>query len=196
MLPPTPRFQVLLAGEGPVKARLEQLVSHYGVAEKVRFLGFREDVAELLAAADMVVLPSLREGLSISLLEAMAAEKPIVATSIGSHLEVASQAPMAELVPPANAQALRDAIVALAGDADRRSALAASGRTLFASRYTEGRMLDEYRELYMELVREKRVSEHSPATSGGQAATSLLGRATADRSEPPIPVQPAKGGPA
>ena len=86
-----------------MRDRLEELARNLGIADWVNFLGFREDVSDLLAACDLVVLPSLREGLSIALLEAMAAGKPIIATSIGSHRELASQAEMARLVPPADA---------------------------------------------------------------------------------------------
>ena len=107
------------------------------------FLGFREDVGDLLAASDLVVLPSLREGLSIALLEAMAAGKPIIATSIGSQREVASQADMARLVPPADARALSEAIVRLAADQERDGSAGSNARTLYESRYTEERMLED-----------------------------------------------------
>ncbi len=100
------RIQIVIAGDGPARDRLERLAMNLGVTDRVRFLGFREDVGDLLAACDMVVLPSLREGLSIALLEAMAAGKPIIATSIGSQREVASHADMARLVRPADALAL------------------------------------------------------------------------------------------
>ena len=123
-----------------------------GVSDRVTFLGFRQDVGDLLAACDLVVLPSLREGLSISLLEAMAAGKPIIATSIGSHREVASQAEMACLVPPANPAALADAIQQFARDPALRAHLARGARALFEARYTEERMLNEYRQLYLELL--------------------------------------------
>ena len=110
------RIQIVIAGDGPARDRLEQLAVNLNVTDRVRFLGFRKDVGDLLAASDLVVLPSLREGLSIALLEAMAAGKPIIASSIGSQREVASHADMAELVPPADARALSEAIVRLAGD--------------------------------------------------------------------------------
>ena len=91
------RVQIVIAGDGPAQEQLERLAGNLGVTDRVRFIGFREDVADLLAACDLVVLPSLREGLSISLLEAMAAGKPIIATNIGSQREVASHAEMARL---------------------------------------------------------------------------------------------------
>ena len=119
------------------------------------FLGFREDVSELLAACDLVVLPSLREGFSIALLEAMAAGKPIIATSIGSQRELASQAHMAQLVPPANAKALAEAIQQFARDPLQMAHLAEGARALFESRYTEDRMLDSYRQLYLDLLKQK-----------------------------------------
>ena len=70
-----PNTGLVIAGDGPVRARLHGLARDLGIADRVIFLGFREDVDDLLAACDLVVLPSLREGLSIALLEAMAAGK-------------------------------------------------------------------------------------------------------------------------
>jgi glycosyltransferase involved in cell wall biosynthesis len=104
----------------------------------------------------LVALPSLREGLSMFLLEAMAAGKPIVATNIGSHRELAAQAEMAHLVPPTDSKALSDAIQKLIQDPSLMARLGASGRALFERRYTEGRMLDAYRNLYRELLESKR----------------------------------------
>jgi glycosyltransferase involved in cell wall biosynthesis/ribosomal protein S18 acetylase RimI-like enzyme len=149
------KFRMIIAGDGPGRADLENLVKKSGVSDVVTFLGFREDVEELLAASDLVVMPSLREGLSISLLEAMAAGKPIVATSIGSHRELASQAEMARLVPPSDPKGLAIAILQLASDPARMAQLGAGARALFESRYTEERMLNEYRRLYRGLVEEK-----------------------------------------
>jgi ribosomal protein S18 acetylase RimI-like enzyme len=119
------------------------------------FLGFREDVGDLLAACDLVALPSLREGLSIALLEAMAAGKPVIATSIGSHRELAAQSEIAVLVPPADPQALCTAICQLAQDPARMARLGAGGRALFESRYTEERMLTAYQRLYFDLLQMK-----------------------------------------
>ena len=109
-------FRIVIAGDGPVRTRLEELARSLGVADRVAFLGFREDVSDLLAACDLVALPSLREGLSIALLEAMAAGKPIIATSIGSNREVASQAEIARLIPAADAPALCEAILQFTRD--------------------------------------------------------------------------------
>jgi glycosyltransferase involved in cell wall biosynthesis/ribosomal protein S18 acetylase RimI-like enzyme len=150
-----PSLRVVIAGDGPARASLERLARDFGVSDIVTFLGFREDIAELLAASDLVVLPSLREGLSISLLEAMAAGKPIIATSIGSQRELASQAEMALLVPPANSAALAGAIQRLASDPALIARLAAAARSLFEDRYTEDRMLKSYRQLYLRLLETK-----------------------------------------
>jgi glycosyltransferase involved in cell wall biosynthesis len=159
------RFQIVIAGDGPVRARLHGLARDLGIADRVIFLGFREDVDDLLAACDLVVLPSLREGLSIALLEAMAAGKPIIATSIGSHLELASQAEMARLVPPADAHAICASILRFARDPLLMARLGTSARALFESRYTEDRMLNSYRQLYFDLLEEK-CSLRVPRPSG------------------------------
>ncbi len=156
LLPRTGRpIRIVIAGDGPEREHLEQLAGRLGVTDRVVFLGFREDVGDLLAASDLVVLPSLREGLSIALLEAMAAGKPIIATSIGSQREVASRADMARLVRPADALALSEAIVRLAGDEALMVRLGASARALYESRYTENRMLQSYKQLYFDLLHAK-----------------------------------------
>jgi glycosyltransferase involved in cell wall biosynthesis/ribosomal protein S18 acetylase RimI-like enzyme len=146
------KYRLAIAGDGPVRARLESMAHATGVSDRVAFLGFREDIGDLLAASDLVILPSLREGLSISLLEAMAAGKPIIASNIGSHRELASQADMARLVPPANPAALAEAIQQVAHDPALMAHLASAAHSLFESRYTEDRMLNEYRQLYLSLV--------------------------------------------
>jgi glycosyltransferase involved in cell wall biosynthesis len=155
-LPPMGRrVQIVIAGDGPAQEQLERLAGNLGVTDRVRFIGFREDVADLLAACDLVVLPSLREGLSISLLEAMAAGKPIIATNIGSQREVASHAEMARFVPPADATSLTEAIVQLADDQALMARLGNNARAVYENFYTEDRMLQSYRRLYLDLLAAK-----------------------------------------
>jgi glycosyltransferase involved in cell wall biosynthesis/ribosomal protein S18 acetylase RimI-like enzyme len=149
------RFRVVIAGDGPAREQLETLAADLRVRDLVTFLGFRQDVSELLRAADLIVFPTLREGLSISLLEAMAAGKPIIATSIGCVRDLASQSEMARLVPPADSTALADAIRTVADHPELMTRLGDNARRLFAARYTEGRMLSGYRRLYHQLMRQK-----------------------------------------
>lgn len=147
-----PRVRIAIAGDGPARRHFEDLAAQLDVTNRVMFLGFRDDIGDLLTACDAVVLPSVREGLSISLLEAMAAGKPIVATSIGSQREVASHGPMAWLVPPADSVSLSDGILRIASDPVLRAVLGANARSVFERHYTEKRMLQSYRKLYLELA--------------------------------------------
>ena len=80
--------RLVLVGEGPLRSALEAQVAAAQLTGAVNFLGFRSDVADILNASDIVIAPSLWEGLSISVLEAMALAKPIIATNIGSNLEL------------------------------------------------------------------------------------------------------------
>ena len=149
------RFRIVLAGDGPLREQLERLARDLDVSDHVTFLGYREDIPDLLAACDLVVLPSLREGLSIALLEAMAAGKPIVATNIGSNSSVARGADMALLVPTCDPQALCDAILRCGEDPELRTRLGSNARRRFETRYTEERMLNSYKRLYLDLVEAK-----------------------------------------
>lgn len=143
--------KVFLAGSGPLEESLRRQSRHLAIDDQVTFLGFRSDIADLLSASDIVVLPSLREGLSIALLEAMAAGKAIIATAIGSNREVLEHERNALLVPPGSAEALADAVLCLARDSNARTRLGTNARKRYLDSYTEERMLDAYSALYDEL---------------------------------------------
>jgi len=160
------RIRVAIAGEGPTRDRLEQMARNLDVTDRVVFLGFREDVGDLLAACDLVVLPSLREGLSMALLEAMAAGKPIIATSIGSQREMASHADIAWLVRPADTLALTEAILRLAEDRPLMARLGSCARAVYENHYTEDRMLHSYRQLYFDLLSAKLPRQKTAAGPG------------------------------
>lgn len=123
-----PGVRVLFAGTGPERAALESGAEARGIRAAVRFLGQREDVADLLAACDLVVLPSRAEGLPAALLEAFAAERAAVATAVGGVPEAAEEGREARLVPPRDPAALAAAIGALLASPGERAALAAAGR--------------------------------------------------------------------
>jgi glycosyltransferase involved in cell wall biosynthesis len=118
----------VLAGEGPLRAELEGLARKLGVAERCVFLGNRTDVADLLGAADLMVLPSLFEGLPVSVLEAMAAQLPVVATAIGGTDEAVAHELTGLLVPPGDPAALASAIRRIRADPAFAHRLAAAGR--------------------------------------------------------------------
>lgn len=123
-----PKATFVLAGDGPLRAELERLAAELNVADRCIFLGYRSDVSELLAAADVFVLPSLFEGLPVSVLEAMAAERPVVATAIGGTDEAVTHEVTGLLVPPRDPTALAAAIRRLQADPPLARRLAAAGR--------------------------------------------------------------------
>jgi glycosyltransferase involved in cell wall biosynthesis len=166
------RLQIVIAGDGPFREQLERLAATLGVTDRVKFIGFRKDVGDLLAACDLMVLPSLREGLSISLLEAMAVGKPIVATNIGSQREVAAHGDMALLVRPADATALAESILRLVGDQALMARLGNKARAVYESFYTEEKMLQSYRQLYLDLLDAKRTKK---AAMDSRKSGGLLG---------------------
>lgn len=150
-----PDLKIVLAGAGPLEAKLSKLVSDLGLEDTVLLLGFRADVGDLLAACDLVVLPSLWEGLSISLLEAMAAGKAVVTTTLGSNREVTDDGRTAVLVPPKDPASLADAIRTLVHDPAQLEELGRRGLEMQRERYTMRRMIDAYSDEYERLLRQK-----------------------------------------
>jgi glycosyltransferase involved in cell wall biosynthesis len=154
LMPDRP-FCLLLAGDGPDRQMLESLVRSLGLEERVRFLGFREDIPAFLAGLDVFVNPSLWEGLSISLLEAMAAARPIVTTSILPNAELVEHEVNGLLVPPKSPEQIAQAIARFAREPElaQRCGLAAQQRVL--KDYTIERMFQETWDLYLDMALEK-----------------------------------------
>lgn len=134
---------LLVAGSGPDQQDLERRA---GELADVHLLGDRHDVHRLLAAADLLVLPSDREGLPMSVLEGMAAGVPVVANGVGGLTSLDPAA--VTLVPPGESGSLAEAIGALLDDDPRRRRQAAAGRALVERRFSSDRMAADYASLY------------------------------------------------
>ncbi|MDQ2842059.1 MAG: glycosyltransferase family 4 protein [Acidobacteriota bacterium] len=145
-------FQLLIAGDGPLRSSLEAQVRDAKLGEHISFLGFSNDVTSLLAAADLVVLPSEREGLSIALLETISAGRAVVMTGIGSNREVAAKGEFAFLAPPRDPGALAEAILACIRNPKRLEEMGKIARTVYENHYTEERMLGRYCSTYARLL--------------------------------------------
>jgi glycosyltransferase involved in cell wall biosynthesis len=127
----TPRFPdlvVLIAGAGPEEARLRSLIRRRGLDSTVRLLGFRRDVADVLAAVDVAIFSSDREGSPLAVMESMAAAKPIVATRVGGIPALVDDGEHALLVPPRDARALAEAAGRLLSDRNLRERLGRNAR--------------------------------------------------------------------
>jgi glycosyltransferase involved in cell wall biosynthesis len=115
-------------GEGGFRGELERLAGELGVAAHTRFLGYYPDLETILHASDLLVSPSLREGMQVSLIEAMAAGLPIVATAVGGTPDAVADGESGLLVPPSDADALAGKVIELLGDRERMSWMGAAGR--------------------------------------------------------------------
>jgi glycosyltransferase involved in cell wall biosynthesis len=148
----TPRAKLVLMGAGPQKAELEATVERLGLQSIVHFPGFRRDASQLLAALDVFALSSVSEGISLALLEAMAAGVPSVVTSVGGNLEILQEPGCGILVPPRSPRDLADAILSLIEDPKRCSELSAGGRRRVEDAFSLRRMVRAYEALYASLM--------------------------------------------
>jgi glycosyltransferase involved in cell wall biosynthesis len=139
---------LLVIGDGPERRALEDVVVHLGAESCVRFLGHRDDARRWLAGCDAYANSSISEGISLTILEAMAAGLPVVATDVGGTSEVVDRS-CGRLVPPRNPGALTDALAELALDADLRRALGHASRQRVEAHFTLDRMVGEYRAAYL-----------------------------------------------
>lgn len=151
-----PGVEFLLAGSGSERAALEAQARRSGISDRVQFLEHRTDIPALLRAADVFVLPSLYEGLPLTVLEAMAAAKPVIATAIGGTDEAVVDGVTGILVPPADPAALSAAIRRILDDPGAAAHLGAAGRQRVVSSFSTRRMVGAIEEVYREVFREQR----------------------------------------
>ena len=149
LLQDTP-FIVLLAGDGPERSVLEDLIISLGLEEQVRLIGFVTDIPSFLGGIDIFVSPSLWEGLSISVLEAMAAAKPIVTTTILPNAELIEHEKTGLLVPPKSPEQVAQAIGRFVQEPQLAHDCAFAARQKVLEKYTIERMFQETLDLYLE----------------------------------------------
>ena len=151
-----PRGGLVLAGEGPSRRELEAEALRLGIADRAVFLGFRRDVPALLGAIDLFVQPSIYEGFGISLLEAMAAGLPIVASRVGGIPEMVQDGATGLLVPPQDPAALAAAVVRLLRDGDAARRLGEAAARGARARYSLQAVAARVEALYREILERKR----------------------------------------
>ena len=141
-------FIGVIAGDGPLRAELEARAIALGIQSRVRFVGHVPAVERVYASLDVFVLSSKSEGLSNTILEAMASKVAVVATRVGGADELVENGTTGLLVPPEDPSALADAIGWLVRDDDLRVSMSTAGRRRALTRFTLDRMLREYRDMY------------------------------------------------
>jgi glycosyltransferase involved in cell wall biosynthesis len=149
---------VRVAGEGPSKDDLEARARRAGVTDLVRFLGAREDVGDLLAAAEVYAQPSRAEGLGVATLEAMGAGLPVVASRVGGLAFSVLDGETGLGVPAGDVDALSEALERLIGDEGDRRRMGGAGRTRTAEQFHPDAMVAAYATLYREVLAARRAS--------------------------------------
>jgi sugar transferase (PEP-CTERM/EpsH1 system associated) len=146
------RLRLLLVGDGPLFDALRQTAQELGIAELLWMPGDRDDVPQLLAMMDIFVLPSLAEGISNTILEAMATGLPVVATATGGNPELVSDGDNGYLVPVSDPQALAARLQAMLQDPQRMRAMGRRGREIIDQRFSWDRTVERYLSIYDEVL--------------------------------------------
>jgi L-malate glycosyltransferase len=153
-----PDAEFVIAGDGTCRQALEAQARELGIASRVTFLGHRDDVPELLSTMDLFVLPSRSEAFPNSIMEAMAAGLPVVASAVGGIPELVSEGRTGHLVRPGSPTALAEGLLRLLGDPERAEAFGREGRRTIERTYSYDRMVDQFESLYLREL-EARMSE-------------------------------------
>jgi L-malate glycosyltransferase len=146
-----PNSYLVLVGDGPLHEQLVRLARDYKIHNRVRFLGWRSDVPEILNALDVYVLASESEGMSNTILEAMACGLPVVATAVGGNVELVDRAG-GVLVPPYNPKSLADTVSLLLSDPARRETMGSLARRRVEEHFSLEMMAENYARVYLDVV--------------------------------------------
>lgn len=143
-----PNTSFIFAGRGQLETELKDQVFRLGLDKRVHFLGLRQDIPRILALLDVFVLPSLSEGLSMAILEAMMAGKPVIATRVGGNPEIVLDGETGFLVPPKDSQALAARLTTLLANREQATQFAGRGKRRAEGRFSLQTMVHAYQSLY------------------------------------------------
>jgi glycosyltransferase involved in cell wall biosynthesis len=143
-----PGLEVVIVGEGPDRNAIEAMIQEFGLQSNVLLAGQQADMPAVYAAINIFVLPSLNEGLPMTVLEAMAASKPVIATRVGAIPSMITHGENGLLVEPRDTKGLRDAIASLLADPARCQILGKRAHNWVSRNYTADAMALKYREMY------------------------------------------------
>lgn len=165
-----PAIKLVVAGDGPDRSAIEKMIAGLGLESCVQLLGPQADMPAVYAGIDIFVLPSLNEGLPMTLLEAMAAGRPVIATRVGAIPNIVRQGETGLLVNPGDKADLRDALRALLAHPDMAQRLASNGNALVRQSYTSAAMAARYQQIYQSVIAERQAEKRT-----GTAALKKVG---------------------
>ena len=147
-----PRLRLALVGEGPLRAECQAILAAAGLADLAWLPGERADVPEVMQSLDCFVLPSLAEGISNTILEAMASGLPVIATDVGGNADLVATGRSGEIVPAADPETMARAIVRFAADPEAARAMGREGRRLAEQKFSLEAMVAAYQGAYDKLL--------------------------------------------
>ncbi len=143
-----PNVRFVFVGDGRARVQWEELTRSLGISERIEFLGVRSDVPQIYASIDLLVLPSFAEGMPMCLLEAMAAGKAVIATSVGDVARIIVPGETGLLIPPGDPKALCSAMLRLVDDKELRARFAEAGHKRVKERFSADSMATSYLSIY------------------------------------------------
>jgi len=159
------RLRLVIVGEGPLRTEAQALLAQAGVAEYAWLPGARDDVPEIMRGLDCFVLPSLAEGISNTILEAMASGLPVVATDVGGNRELIDRGRTGEIVPAGDIEAMAERIAAYAADPPAARAAGLAGRALVERQFSMPTMCARYLAVYDDQLRAQSGRHRPPFTT-------------------------------
>lgn len=146
------RLRLVMIGDGPLRSQCQQILAEAGVADLAWLPGERSDVPDVMRGLDCFVLPSLAEGISNTILEAMASGLPVIATAVGGNADLVAAGETGEIIPAANPEAMAQAIVRAASNPQRSQDMGRAGRQLVERRFSMNAMVAAYQGTYDKLL--------------------------------------------
>ena len=151
-----PKTTFLIIGKGNLRSTLEKMAEEMNIRKNIIFAGYRKDIPELLCVMDIFVLPSLREGLPRSVIEASFLGKAVVGTRVDGVPEIVKNNETGILVPPKDANSLSEAILYLMKNPNKAKVMGENGKNLVKEKFNAVRMVNETEDLFLELIERNR----------------------------------------